>query len=111
MVAHQSTRTNSMRESDRDPRRDLKEDHDLWVKVLVTAYINGQHHLHGLLHGLRCAGARLYVQNGRLRLDYKAMFKNKMFAKAFTEEEILENWLEPMKSQIANLFKKAYRMG
>lgn len=53
-----------------DPRPDLG-DSPLWTRLLPLAYArdgadpNG---LFGALHGLRCCGARLIVDDGRLRL-------------------------------------------
>lgn len=59
-----------------DPRPDLCEDHDLWVAVLSTAHQMGDHATGGLLHGLRCGGARMEKRPSdaapgwRLHLDY-----------------------------------------
>jgi len=56
----------------RDPRPDLVGDSREWTALLATQYArdgNDQHGLFGVLHGLRCEGARLVLDRGRLRLE------------------------------------------
>lgn len=46
----------------RDPRRDLHEDHAVWLAVLRKAYLRDPQDkggVLGLLHGFRCCGAQL----------------------------------------------------
>ena len=55
-----------------DPRPDLAEDRPRWETLLRLAYIADKPGLlFGLLHGLRCGGARLTVQGNQWKLDYK----------------------------------------
>ena len=50
-----------------DPRKDIEEDSELWVKVLRQAEnINNQ--VYSNLHGLRCAGCRLKIKDKQLTL-------------------------------------------
>lgn len=57
-----------------DPRPDLKEDHELWIRVLTEAYWYCQgdprlEQLYSTLHGLRCGGARVQrMPAGNLKL-------------------------------------------
>ena len=55
-----------------DPRPDLTDDHREWACLLATQYERdgtNPHGLYGTLHGLRCEGARLVLDRGRLRLE------------------------------------------
>ncbi len=81
------------------PRPDLAEDTGLWAAVLAeTRRINpdpgGRRSLYGLLHGLRCGGARLYRDGGRLRLDYRPLLRE--HGGVWAEEELRRDWLEPV---------------
>ncbi len=54
-----------------DPRPDLAEDSALWGRLLARAFaLDGDDPtgLCGALHGLRCCGAALVAEGGRLRL-------------------------------------------
>ncbi len=56
----------------RDPRPDLVGDSREWECLLATQHGRdgaNPHGLYGVLHGLRCEGARLVLDRGRLRLD------------------------------------------
>jgi hypothetical protein len=56
----------------RDPRKDLTDDHREWECLLSTQHERdgtNPHGLYGTLHGLRCEGARLVLDRGRLRLE------------------------------------------
>lgn len=80
-----------------DPRPDLTEDHRDWVAVLAAARQDSE--LHGLLHGLRCGGARLEVRvtsQGRpyYKLDYSTLLS------VWKEDELRRRWLEPMRARI-----------
>jgi len=48
----------SMTEYEKDPRPDLNEDHGYWIALLTVAKERSQK-LFGILHALRCGGARL----------------------------------------------------
>ena len=55
-----------------DPRADLIDDTAEWTALLATQYARdgtNPHGLYGLLLGLRCEGARLVLDRGRLRLE------------------------------------------
>lgn len=80
-----------------DPRPDLVEDSALWKAVLVAA--RGDRALFGLLHGLRCGGARLRRRpNGRLKLDYRPLLS------VWDERALLRDWLEPNRAAIVAVF-------
>ena len=54
-----------------DPRPDIADDSALWVRLLPVAYgLDGARAggAFGVLHGLRCMGARLAVIGGQARL-------------------------------------------
>src|SRR5690606_13770921 len=75
--ATQSPPEDKPKATDLDPRPDLAEDHRQWVAVLSMAW-HRDRDLWGLLHGLRCGGARLETRrasDGRemFRLDYKPL--------------------------------------
>lgn len=55
-----------------DPRPDLTEDSALWDKLLMhTRAIDGNdpNGLYGALDGIRCCGARLYLDGDTLKID------------------------------------------
>ncbi len=88
--------------SDLDPRPDLEEDHRDWVAVLAKAWqdvdAQGNRPTWGLLHGLRCGGARLEVRQGKrgphYRLDYEPLLDT------WDKDELLREWLEPNRDRI-----------
>jgi len=76
----------------------LVEDHRDWMAVLAAAQQDDKE-LFGLLHGLRCGGARLEVRvtsQGRpyYKLDYSALLS------VWKEDELRRRWLEPMRARI-----------
>lgn len=79
-----------------DPRPDLAEDHRDWLAVLVMCRHDKQ--LFGLLHGLRCGGARLEVREGKrgphYRLDYEPLLDT------WDKDALLREWLEPNRGRI-----------
>ncbi len=109
-----------MKETDRDPRPDLKEDHLLWSGVLITARRmnlpatkfnpnanknESAGELFWLLWGLRSMGARLTKQdNGRLKLDYET---GPVEISGWNKDSLLKEWLGPNKKNIAAVFKRA----
>ncbi len=61
-----------MADQNLDPRADLAADSREWECLLATQYARdgtNQYGLFGTLHGLRCEGARLVLDRGRLRLE------------------------------------------
>lgn len=97
-----------MKESDRDPRPDLTNDHMLWVSVLILAKRmdpepGTTRSLFGLLHGLRCGGARLNRQpSGALKLDFDALIEL-----GWDRDKLLAQWLNPQKQRIGAVFQRA----
>jgi len=93
------------RKSEHDPRPDLSLDHDYWELVLKEAKeINN--YMHGNLHGFRCAGAKLELNDGEFELipDINSdnwVWPNKKAYKADREE-----FLIPYAKEIKELFKK-----
>lgn len=109
-----------------DPRPDLAEDHGLWEGVLGLAkaefprrigvyYRDAEGRwtgswvtLYTLLHGLRCAGARLEIrESGNLRLNYKPALPEI----GYTEDELRRYWLDPAKNRLKELFARAREIG
>ena len=90
-----------------DPRPDLADDSRLWDAVLISARKHdpdpeGKRSLFGLLHGLRCCGARLkWTTKGTLRLDYEPVIEHC----GWTREELLNKWLLVHKSEIQQAFR------
>lgn len=89
-----------------DPRPDLTEDHRDWVAVLAAARQDSE--LHGLLHGLRCGGARLERRQGArgayYRIDYSPLLG------WWDEVELRRRWLEPHKEAIKQVLQRALEM-
>ncbi len=89
-----------------DPRPDIWWDSVLWGVVLTIAiqldtFPNEERSLYGLLHGLRCGGARLvWSKAGRLRLDYSPLVKSR----GWSDSDLRQNWLAPLASAIKAVF-------
>ena len=103
--ATQSPPEDKPKATDLDPRPDLAEDHLRWVAVLSMAW-HQDRDLWGLLHGLRCGGARLETKrasDGRemFRLDYRPLLD------VWSEKELRSQWLEPYREAIKRLFSDA----
>lgn len=110
-----------MRDTDRDPRPDLREDHMLWNAVLVAAKrmalsavfpdapgrnVATRGSLWGLLHGLRCAGARLRKKRSTKGTEYLFLDCEPLLD-VWGKEELFGDWLEPNKKQISAVFVEA----
>src|SRR5690606_22646860 len=97
---------------DLDPRPDLEEDHRDWVAVLAQAWqevdAQGNRPVWGLLHGLRCGGARLEVREGArgayYRIDYTPLLG------WWDEGELRQRWLEPYRDRIKAVLQRALEM-
>lgn len=94
-----------------DPRPDLAEDHDAWSAVLAEAErwdpaAGTERSLAGILHGLRCGGARLMEteRDGRAfyRIDYRPVV-----AYGWSEDELRSAWLGPARASIIEVFQAA----
>lgn len=87
-----------------DPRPDLVEDSHLWVQVLGAAYKVGADKgkaqpLYGLLHGLRCGGAKLKRRSDNSWfIDYKSLLVEN--GGKDSRSELLKVWLIPAKAGI-----------
>lgn len=97
-----------------DPRPDLEDDSGMWDVVLYEAMQadrragteHSERSIYGLLHGLRCGGARLTVTEQRkLRLDYQALLG------WWNENRLRREWLMPARAEIAAVFEAARRLG
>lgn len=94
-----------------DPRPDLETDAELWAAVLIEAqrsdpYSDDVHSVYGLLHGLRCGGAKLFITDtGNLRLDYNALVAPGLW----TNRELRNKWLIPVATTIKRIFAKVER--
>jgi len=86
-----------------DPRPDLAEDHRDWMAVLAVAELEDPK-LYGLLHGLRCGGARLELRRSargqHYRIDYKPLLGT------WDEQELRSRWLEPRRHQIKQVLDR-----
>jgi len=82
-----------------EPRPDLKDDSYLWKQLLKVAWRKNKK-LHGTLHGVRCAGARLDY-NEKLKLLAPDNMKKPEW------QEIRKDWLLSDKEKITALFKES----
>ena len=81
-----------------DPRPDLKQDHKLWTTLLINAHAIDVN-IEGLLHGLRCLGARLQEHPGhKLQLA-----RGEITVQGW--EEIKAGWLTPNREKIVDAIK------
>lgn len=79
------------------------------MAVLAQAWqevdAEGRRMVWGLLHGLRCGGARLEVRNGArgsyYRIDYSPLLG------WWDEAELRRRWLEPYKETIKQVLQRA----
>jgi hypothetical protein len=51
-----------------NPRPDLADDADLWRRLLAAAALNDDPDIYGVLHGVRCCGARLVKSGAGYRI-------------------------------------------
>lgn len=88
-----------------DPRPDLSEDSGLWRAVLEVALAKDEK-IYGILHGVRCIGARLVLENGELRLEPR-------IGEGIEDEEdwwqVRLKWLVPQTKTIVQVFREAVR--
>jgi hypothetical protein len=93
-----------MAEHHLDPRPDLVDDHSEWTALLATQFgrdADDQHGLYGVLHGLRCEGARLVLDRGRLRLEAGELGN---------QYPLLRNlWLLPRRDELTRLLAAVAR--
>ena len=82
-----------------DPRPDLKEDADLWNKVLKAAEkLKGE--VYGILHGFRIKGAKLKLKDSGIVMEpRKSGWENEQEWKSDRKK-----WLLPHKEKIKEIF-------
>jgi len=108
-VGAPQVKTAGAKSADFDPRPDLVEDHRDWMAVLAQAWqevdAQGRRPVWGLLHGLRCGGARLEVREGArgayYRIDYTPLLG------WWDEAELRRRWLEPYRDRIKAVLQLA----
>lgn len=81
----------------KDPRSDLKDDSRLWLAVLAVAKRHTSPKTFGLLHGLRCGGARL---NWTTQKKRRLKFDTKEVEKVIPREKLQREWLAPNMPEI-----------
>lgn len=90
-----------------DPRPDIKSDHDDWVDVLqnclLWAGLQDGKGLHGVLHGLRCGGARLAKINNAM--GYKLLPGSEDWKDKEKWGEAKEGYLDGVKDDLVAVFK------
>lgn len=82
-----------------DPRKDLKQDTDLWQLVLACATCYHDNFIFGNLHGLRCAGARLQLN------DKDLAFKLPSEWDEITKTEMKQKYAVPYIRQFKQMFR------
>lgn len=84
-----------------DPRPDLREDAFFWRQALRIA--RPAEDFFALLHGLRCGGARITVnEKGAFKLDYQPVVDD---WPGMTREEFQEKYLAANRDYFVALFK------
>lgn len=90
-----------------DPRPDIKADHEDWVDMLqnclVWAGLKDGKKLWGVLHGLRCGGAR--IQRVKGKLGYKLLPGNEDWKQETDWQRIRKEHLDPVRDDLVELFK------
>jgi len=90
-----------------DPRPDIKADHEDWVDMLqnclVWAGLKDGKKLWGVLHGLRCGGAR--IQRVKGELGYKLLPGNEDWKQEAEWQRIRKEHLDPVRDDLVELFK------
>ena len=88
-----------------DPRPDLKEDHGYWRLVLKEAD-KLDHNLYCILHGYRCVGTRVKVDEGILKLkkgeEWDQYWKDEKSYKKESYKSLL-----PYRNLIKEILKRA----
>lgn len=131
----QAIRLSALPRSLLDPRPDLEEDHRLWMTVLAQAWMmdergaktslassavasspvslseqQGSHlpgrPFHGLLHGLRCGGARLKKLRNRSGKEFLKLIYQPLLV-GWKEDGLIKDWLGPYKEQMKACFDVA----
>ena len=92
-----------------DPRPDLSDDTNYWRAVLTEAKkIDNQ--LHGNLHGFRCAGAKLELDDGQLQLIPDIGQDNWVWPDKQSYLRDRRKFLMPFKAEIKDIFEKVGKL-
>lgn len=90
-----------------DPRPDIEADHEDWVDMLqnclVWAGLKDGKKLWGVLHGLRCGGAR--IQRVKGELGYKLLPGNEDWKQEAKWQRIRKEYLDEVRDDLVELFK------
>ncbi len=93
-----------------DPRADLAEDSHLWSRVLMAARETNLH-VHAVLHGFRCMGARLVFDCRGLRMESRThggedpqVFE---FGSREHYQQLRTRWLLPITDEVTAIFRTA----
>ena len=90
-----------------DPRPDIEADHEDWVDMLqnclVWAGLKDGKKLWGVLHGLRCGGARIQRMKGEL--GYKLLPGNEDWKQEAEWQRIRKEHLDGVRDDLVKLFK------
>lgn len=97
-----------------DPRPDIEADHEDWVDMLqnclVWAGLKDGKKLWGVLHGLRCGGARVQ-RNPKSELGYKLLPGNEDWKQEAEWQRIRKEHLDGVKDDLISLFKMTKEHG
>lgn len=105
-----------------DPRPDIKADHEDWVDMLQNCLVwdgfktnhGGKEgygeKLWGVLHGLRCGGARVQ-RNPKSELGYKLLPGNEDWKQEAEWQRIRKEHLDGVKDDLISLFKMTKEHG
>ena len=105
-VAYQRFIQEKREENKFDPRQDLKEDSDLWKLFLKTAY-NEDTKVYEIMHGYRCLGTRLKVEDGNVLIDQKRTIKESdAFKNKKAWQRGLSKHIKPIKDDLKAVLKK-----
>ena len=85
-----------------DPRPDLKEDSQLWEKILKIAEGIDEKAYH-ILHGFRCGGAKLEIKNGKINMKPR-IGKNHLWQSQMEYNKDRKEWLMPLRESIGEIF-------
>lgn len=90
-----------------DPRPDLQEDHQLWIRLLELAMKRYGEELAGILNGFRCGGTRLKQGKKGYILRPDVDPTGKVAWESTDEYERMKSkYLEPWRNEVAELLKE-----
>ena len=86
----------------KDPRPDIKEDSNIWIVLLIMAYLENQA-AYGALHGIRCLGSKLSLGNREEGLIFHFP------AVKPPEKALIKQYAQEHREYIKSLFKRIWR--